>query len=96
LDFLIEPHRELAESKSMVDQARDQAVYPTLLTYSQIKHGGLVVYIACKRISTDLSVIFYMFLGISLATHNYVNPAVDIVKKRGIVSSLLLTYLVQR
>lgn len=27
-----------------------------------------------------------MFLGISLATQAYVNPSIDIIKKRGIVS----------
>jgi hypothetical protein len=30
--------------------------------------------------------ILYAFLGISLATKNYVNPSIDIIKKRGIVS----------
>jgi len=30
----------------------------------------------------------YAFLGISLTTQDYINPAVDIIKKRGIVSDL--------
>jgi hypothetical protein len=28
----------------------------------------------------------YAFVGISLATQNYINPAIDIIKKKGIVS----------
>ena len=28
----------------------------------------------------------YAFLGISLATQDYINPAIDIIKKKGVVS----------
>ena len=28
----------------------------------------------------------YAFVGISLATQNYINPAIDTIKKKGIVS----------
>jgi hypothetical protein len=40
----------------------------------------------------------YMFLGISLATQTYVNPSIDIIKKRGIVSgsSCLTKFAVRR
>jgi len=31
--------------------------------------------------------IIYMFYGIQIVTQNYINPAVDIVKKKGIMSS---------
>ncbi len=30
-----------------------------------------------------------MFLGISLIIQNYINPAIDTIKKKGIVSALL-------
>ena len=29
----------------------------------------------------------YMFQGISLVTQNYINPAIDTIKKKGIVSN---------
>ena len=28
----------------------------------------------------------YAFLGISLATQDYINPSIDIIKKKGVVS----------
>ena len=31
----------------------------------------------------------YMFQGISLVTQNYINPAIDTIKKKGIVSKHL-------
>jgi len=34
-----------------------------------------------------ISGIIYMFYGIQIVTQNYLNPAVDIVKKKGIMSS---------
>ena len=34
--------------------------------------------------------IIYCFIGIALITQNYINPAIDIIKKKGIVSHLLL------
>ena len=45
----------------------------------------------------------YAFLGISLATQDYINPSIDIIKKKGVVSTtkrafvktLLLTWFVQ-
>ena len=37
----------------------------------------------------------YAFLGISLVTKNYINPAIDTIKKKGIVSTNfeILSYL---
>jgi len=31
--------------------------------------------------------ILYCFLGISLVTQNYINPAIDTIKKKGIIGS---------
>ena len=31
--------------------------------------------------------IMYAFLGISLATQDYINPSIDIIKKKGVLSS---------
>jgi len=31
--------------------------------------------------------IMYAFLGISLATQDYINPSIDIIKKKGVVST---------
>lgn len=33
--------------------------------------------------------IMYAFLGISLATQDYINPSIDIIKKKGVVSKLM-------
>ena len=30
----------------------------------------------------------YAFLGISLATQDYINPSIDIIKKKGVVSTV--------
>lgn len=40
--------------------------------------GGFLVYIFG---------IMYAFLGISLVTQNYINPAIDTIKKKGIIGS---------
>lgn len=47
-------------------------------TIGQIKKGGFLVYFAG---------IIYSFIGIALITQNYINPAIDIIKKKGILSS---------
>ena len=31
--------------------------------------------------------IFYMFLGIAINTQNFVNPSIDIIKSKGVLSS---------
>lgn len=37
----------------------------------------------------------YAFVGISLATQNYINPAIDIIKKKGIVSYFLSLFQIK-
>lgn len=32
--------------------------------------------------------MFYFFYGISLATQNFINPAIDVIKAKGVVSIL--------
>ena len=66
-----------------------------------MKNGGFLLYIIGKwhwaifGSSSNLKVtgsdlvtagIMYMFLGISLATQDYINPSIDIIKKKGVVS----------
>jgi hypothetical protein len=41
-------------------------------------YGGFILY---------LIGILYSFIGISLVTQNYINPAIDTIKKKGIVSN---------
>ena len=38
----------------------------------------------------------YAFLGISLATQDYINPAIDIIKKKGVVSVNFSQFVVLR
>jgi len=47
------------------------------MSEEQIRGGGFLVY---------LFGMVYMFIGIALVTQGYINPAIDIVKKKGIVS----------
>ena len=72
------------------------------LTNEQMKNGGFILYIFGKYDSAEkqferkrhlywydncLSLaIMYSFLGISLATQDYINPSIDIIKKKGVVS----------
>jgi hypothetical protein len=49
------------------------------MTLRQVQYGGFILY---------LIGILYSFIGISLVTQNYINPAIDTIKKKGIVSSL--------
>lgn len=54
-------------------------MYPTrLFDYEQIKQGAFLLY---------LIGIMYSFIGISLATQNYINPSIDIIKKKATLSS---------
>lgn len=48
------------------------------MTEEQIRSGGFLLY---------LIGIMYSFMGISLVTQNYINPAIDIIKKKGIMGS---------
>jgi len=34
--------------------------------------------------------ILYCFMGIKLANENYINPSIDIIKKKGVVSHALI------
>lgn len=40
--------------------------------------GGFLIYLAG---------IAYAFLGIAMITQNYINPAIDTIKKKGVMSS---------
>jgi len=48
------------------------------MSKKQINYGGFLLYLAG---------IMYMFQGISLVTQNYINPAIDTIKKKGILGS---------
>ena len=37
--------------------------------------------------------MMYSFWGISLVTQNYINPAIDTIKKKGIVSEVKLSHM---
>ena len=55
------------------------SAYPSdLFSKNQIKYFGWIFYFIG---------IFYMFLGISFVTHNYINPSIDIIKVKGVLSS---------
>lgn len=56
-----------------------EALFPDpFLTKTQIQQGGFIIYFLG---------IMYMFQGISLVTQNYINPAIDTIKKKGILGS---------
>ena len=67
------------------------ASYPNdLLTYDQIKKGGFIIYIIGTFLYKFTSLgIMYCFVGISLATQNYINPSIDIIKKKNVVIFIL-------
>ncbi len=66
------------EEKTVIELALEQAVYPKwLFSTAKVRSGGFVIYVFG---------IMYAFLGISMVTATYVNPSIDIIKKRGIVS----------
>lgn len=59
--------------------AQEQAIYPDwLFSRETTRKGGFVVYVFG---------IMYAFWGISIVTANFINPSIDIIKKRGIVST---------
>jgi len=52
--------------------------YPDeVFTDEEIKYGGFLLYLAG---------IMYCFLGIALVTQSYINPSIDIIKQKGVVS----------
>lgn len=65
--------------KNATVEVRAEASYPEdILTYEQIRKGGFLLY---------LFAIMYCFYGISLVTQNYINPAIDIIKAKGVFSA---------
>jgi len=55
------------------------ANYPQdIFSSDQIRKGAFLLY---------LFGMMYAFLGISLVTKNYINPSIDIIKKKNAVSS---------
>jgi len=52
-----------------------------LFTQETIKNGGSILF---------LFGIAYCFFGIQLATQNYINPAIDIIKKKGMLGAELM------
>ncbi len=67
---------------------RAEASYPQdLLTYEQIRKGGFILYILGNSLPHKTFIaMFYFFYGISLATQNFINPAIDVIKAKGVVS----------
>ena len=91
LASLFTPRRHLKQSGSeepITDKTKGdefEAVYPDpFMSKEIVQSGGFLIYFAG---------IMYSFLGISLVTQNYINPAIDTIKKKGIVSALLSHYL---
>ena len=75
--------------KNVTVVVRAEASYPKdLLTYEQIRSGGFLLYIFGKSYPYKYNnvAIFYFFYGISLVTQNYINPSIDIIKAKGVVS----------
>jgi hypothetical protein len=65
-------------------------LYPSGVIFknNDIVNGGSALFVIGKFFPFELvSGIIYMFYGIQIVTQNYINPAVDIVKKKGIMSS---------
>lgn len=61
----------------------------------QIKYGGFFLYLLGKTIKKLKTIgIMYAFLGISLVTQNYINPSIDIIKRKGVVSVFVFKLLV--
>lgn len=58
------------------DPFKDISYPAPILSEKFIQYGGFLLY---------LMGIMYSFLGISLITQNYINPAIDTIKKKGII-----------
>ena len=77
-----------------------EALFPDpFMTEKQIQNGGFIVYLLGKSFYSFYPInqfktvgIMYMFQGISLVTQNYINPAIDTIKKKGIVSESLFYF----
>lgn len=67
------------EDTAALKKKQFEALFPTaFMSKEQIQNGGFIVYFLG---------IMYMFQGISLVTQNYINPAIDTIKKKGILGS---------
>lgn len=71
------------------------ARFPNAIFDKESTRGGFfMVYLAGKFEFCKTVGIVYAFAGIALVTQNYINPAIDTIKKKGIVSlQLTLTLL---
>lgn len=68
-----------AAKKKLANKKKYDALFPDpFMNKKQINYGGFLLYLAG---------IMYMFQGISLVTQNYINPAIDTIKKKGILGS---------
>lgn len=67
-------------SSNSTNQGEDEfgeTIYPDpILDPQLVQYGGFLIYLVG---------IMYSFLGISLITQNYINPAIDTIKKKGII-----------
>lgn len=83
-------NQEVVILPNITVEVRPEASYPDdLLSHEQIRGGGFILYVFGKRLhSLNLLAIMYFFYGISLATQNYINPSIDIIKAKGVVSQL--------
>ncbi len=65
----------------------DIANYPAdLFNYDKIRKGGFILYLFGTYPNSHFSGMMYAFLGISLVTKNFINPSIDIIKKKNVVS----------
>lgn len=77
----VDKELEAAKAK-LANKKQYEALFPDpFMNKKQINYGGFILYLAG---------IMYMFQGISLVTQNYINPAIDTIKKKGIVSINIL------
>jgi Ca2+/Na+ antiporter len=57
-------------------------------------YGGSILYIIGKKFFSEIIIkiigIFYCFFGIQVATQNYINPSIDIIKKKGLLGAELM------
>lgn len=73
------PGKSDANSVFSSAEIKIEAKYPDpYMSKKTIQHGGFIFY---------LIGIMYSFMGISLVTQNYINPAIDTIKKKGILGS---------
>jgi hypothetical protein len=75
----IETEESLLAGLTEMERAALQNSYPDgAFTNSQIRNGASILYIIG---------IMYCFMGISLATTHFINPSIDIIKKKGTMNA---------